>query len=227
MEFLHNLWIGIITAFRGIPMTLAVSIISVAIGLLIGFLLAFLRNSKYRVIRAISAVYVDVFRGTPMVVQAIIAAYGIPILLQSQGVDFNWPFMTIPATMVCALNSAAYMGEIVRGGLAAVDKGQREAAASLGITHSQAMRLVVVPQDHPPAAGQRIHHHDQGDRDPVLRGRRRDDAAGCASRVQNVRDVHSLYRRRDRVSDLHDPAFEVRALSGETDEDLRKRGKTA
>lgn len=146
MEFLSDLWLGIINAFRGIPMTLAVSAIAVAAGLLLGFVVAFLRKSKFKVLRAIAMVYVDVLRGTPLVVQALIMAYGVPVLLQQQGVDFKWPYLTIPATIVCSLNSAAYMGEIVRGGLEAVSKGQREAAASLGMTQRQANRLIVIPQ---------------------------------------------------------------------------------
>ena len=79
-------------------------------------------------------------------VQALIVSYGIPILLQSNGIMFRWPELVIPAMLVCALNSAAYMAEIIRGGIQAVDHGQIEAALSLGMTGRQINRLIVLPQ---------------------------------------------------------------------------------
>ena len=66
--------------------------------------------------------------------------------MNNNGGDFKWAQDVIPAMLCCGLNSAAYMGEIVRSGLNAVEKGQLEAAASLGMTHGQAMRLIVIPQ---------------------------------------------------------------------------------
>ncbi|MGN0709260.1 MAG: amino acid ABC transporter permease [Anaerovoracaceae bacterium] len=146
MNFLSGLWLGITTAFRGVPATMSVSAIAVVIGLILGFLLAFMRMSKIGVLRGISLVYTDIVRGTPLVVQLFILAYGVPVLVQYFGNEFKWPYLVIPAIIVCGLNSAAYMAEIIRGGLQAVDKGQLEAAASLGMTHKQSMRLVVVPQ---------------------------------------------------------------------------------
>lgn len=145
-EFLSNLWLGITTALKGAPMTLGVSLFAVIVGMMLGFCLAFMRRSKHVILRGISTVYTDIVRGTPMVVQVLIFAFGIPQLLQNSNVPFRWPELVIPAAIVCGLNSAAYMGEIIRGGLQAVDKGQIEAASSLGMTHSQTMRLVVIPQ---------------------------------------------------------------------------------
>lgn len=146
MHFFSALWDGILEAFKGAPLTLSISFIAVIIGLIVGFLLAILRQSKFKILRAISMVYTDVVRGTPLVVQIFIASYGIPALLQSYGMDFKWANPAYPAIIVCGLNSAAYMGEIIRAGLEAVDKGQREAAMSLGMTHKQAMRLIIIPQ---------------------------------------------------------------------------------
>ena len=96
--------------------------------------------------RTISRLYTDIVRGTPLVVQIFIFVYGVQVFLQGQGLNFKWPDPAIPATLACGLNSAAYMGEIIRGGLAAIDKGQREAAMSLGMTSRQSMRLVILPQ---------------------------------------------------------------------------------
>ncbi|MDD6154442.1 MAG: amino acid ABC transporter permease [Eubacteriales bacterium] len=146
IEFFQQLGVGIVMAFKGAPTTLGVSALAVVVGLVLGFLLAFMRMSKIKVLRGLSTFYVDVVRGTPLVVQVFIAAYGIPTLIQNNGGDFRWSSLMIPALIMCGCNSAAYMAEIVRGGLQAVDPGQLEAAASLGMTHSQAMRLVVVPQ---------------------------------------------------------------------------------
>ena len=146
MDFLEKLWFGFPTAMKGAPLTIGVSILAVVIGLILGFGLAMMRRSKIGIFRLISGVYIDVIRGTPMVVQALIFAYGVPQLLQKNGVPFRWPELIIPCMVVCGMNSAAYMAEIIRGGLQAVDKGQTEAAMSLGMTHSQTMRLVVIPQ---------------------------------------------------------------------------------
>ncbi len=131
---------------KGAPYTVGVSFFAVIIGLIIGFGLAMMRMSKIRIFRLISGVYIDIIRGTPMVVQALIFAYGVPQLLQKNGIPFRWPELLIPCMLVCGMNSAAYMAEIIRGGLQAVEKGQMEAAMSLGMTHSQAMRLVIIPQ---------------------------------------------------------------------------------
>ena len=81
-----------------------------------------------------------------MLVQALIMAYGVPQLLQSIGVPFKWPELVIPAIIVCGLNSAAYMCEVIRSGIQAVDKGQVEAARSLGMPKKMAMKLIVIPQ---------------------------------------------------------------------------------
>ena len=146
MDFLEKLWFGFTTAMKGAPLTIGVSILAVVIGLILGFGLAMMRRSKIKIFRLVSGIYIDVIRGTPMVVQALIFAYGVPQLLQKNGVPFRWPELIIPCMVVCGMNSAAYMAEIIRGGLQAVDKGQTEAAMSLGMTHAQTMRLVVIPQ---------------------------------------------------------------------------------
>ena len=131
---------------KGAPYTIGVSFFAVIIGMIIGFVLAMMRMSKVRIFRLISGIYIDIIRGTPMVVQALIFAYGVPQLLQKSGVPFRWPELLIPCVLVCGMKRAAYMAEIIRGGLQAVEKGQMEAAMSLGMTHSQAMRLVIIPQ---------------------------------------------------------------------------------
>ncbi|MCQ2547644.1 MAG: amino acid ABC transporter permease [Clostridia bacterium] len=139
---------GILVALKGVPMTLAVAIIAVAIGFCVGLLLALMKLSKKKILRAISNVYVEIIRGTPLLVQALIFAYGLP-----QVFGFHYPRyvfgisgLIIPAIIVCGFNSAAYMAEVIRGGIQAVPKGQREAALALGMSRIQVMKLVVIPQ---------------------------------------------------------------------------------
>lgn len=99
-----------------------------------------LRLVVLRVVNALLAIYIEVFRGTPMMVQAMLLFYGIP---QLTGFQFN----SLPAAMlVIVLNTGAYMAEIVRGGIQSVDSGQTEAGKAIGMTHWQIMANVVLPQ---------------------------------------------------------------------------------
>ena len=89
----------------------------------------------------------DVLRGTPLLVQVLILAYGVPQLLKSSfGLPFHWPHLIIVGFIACGINSSAYMAEIIRSGLQAIDIGQSEAARSLGMSQRQTMRYVVIPQ---------------------------------------------------------------------------------
>ena len=137
---------GFLIACKGIPATVGVSLFAIVLGALVGLLVAFARMNKNKLLRGVGTVYVEVIRGTPMIVQALLMAYGIPQLLQSAGIGFKWPELVIPAMLVCGINSSAYMAEVIRSGLQAVDKGQVEAARSLGMPQKMAMRLVIIPQ---------------------------------------------------------------------------------
>ncbi|NLY87175.1 MAG: amino acid ABC transporter permease [Clostridiales bacterium] len=137
---------GFLIACKGIPTTVWVSLLAIIIGAALGLLLALFRQTNNKILQVIAKIYVDVVRGTPMLAQALIMAYGIPQLLQIANPAFKWPNMVIPAIMVCGFNSAAYMSEVIRSGIQAVDKGQMEAARSLGMSHGMAMRLIIIPQ---------------------------------------------------------------------------------
>ncbi|MBQ0018380.1 MAG: amino acid ABC transporter permease [Clostridiales bacterium] len=139
-------WKGFLIACKGIPTTVWVSLVALTIGSLLGLLLALGSQGKNRILKGIIKVYIDVVRGTPMIVQALVFAYGIPQFLQANGIMFKWAYLVIPAVLCCGLNSAAYMAEVVRSGIQAVDKGQMEAARSLGMSKKMAMRLVIIPQ---------------------------------------------------------------------------------
>lgn len=137
---------GILVALRGAPMTIGVSLFALLLGIIFGLFLSLMRTSKIKVLKILSSIYIEVVRGTPLIVQALIMAYGIPYLIQQNGGNFKWISLALPAMMVCGMNSAAYMAEVIRGGIQAVDKGQIEAAKSLGMKKSQVMRLIVLPQ---------------------------------------------------------------------------------
>ena len=140
---------GFLIACKGIPTTVVVSLIAIVLGAALGLLLALCSQTKSKILQVIAKVYVDVIRGTPMLVQALIMAYGVPWLLQSWGSAFKWDNLgglVVPAVIVCGCNSAAYMSEVIRSGIQAIDKGQMEAARSLGMTHGMAMRLIIIPQ---------------------------------------------------------------------------------
>ena len=137
---------GFLVALKGAPMTIGVSLVAVLIGVIFGLILALMKMSKLKIVNLPAGAYVEIVRGTPMLVQALLMAYGVPQLVQSLGGSFRWPYLVIPAIMVCGLNSAAYVAEVIRSGLQAVDKGQMEAARSLGMSKGMAMRLIIIPQ---------------------------------------------------------------------------------
>lgn len=137
---------GIQVAYSGATTTLLICGVAVVLGLVLGLIVALCRTSHSKVLRGIGSVYVDVLRGTPLVVQALILYFGVPTLIQSLGVDFTWGTPIIASMIACGVNSSAYVGEIIRSGLQAIDKGQAEAARSLGMSHAQTMKLVIIPQ---------------------------------------------------------------------------------
>ena len=137
---------GFLVAFQGVPVTVGVTLIAMVTGVVLGLVLALMKMSRIKVLTALASLYIEIIRGTPLIVQALIMAYGLPQLLQSSGISFRWPYLIIPAVIVCGLNSAAYVAEVIRSGIQAVDKGQMEAARSIGMTRAQAMKLIVIPQ---------------------------------------------------------------------------------
>ena len=135
---------------RGAGLTLLISITGTIAGLIIGLLIGVYRTAPTAKNKALALlqtlfgwflnVYIEIFRGTPMIVQSMVIYYGTA---QAFGVSID---RTIAAIFIVSINTGAYMSEIVRGGIFAVDKGQFEAATALGMTHNQTMRKVVLPQ---------------------------------------------------------------------------------
>jgi len=125
----------------GAGITIEITTLSVAFGLLIGMFVGIGRLSQRRMISFPAAIYVDFIRGTPLLVQIFLIYFALPKLLGGQRID---PF--IAAITACSINSGAYVAEIFRGGIQSIDKGQLEAGRSLGMTWGQTMRFVVLPQ---------------------------------------------------------------------------------
>lgn len=150
-------WVGFIldkygTLFlSGVGVTLLVAITGTVIGFVIGLLVAILRTIPvaprdpwYRrvplkVLSGLLNVYIEVFRGTPMIVQAMVIYYG------SMQMGLRMPVL-VAAVLIVSVNTGAYMAEIVRGGISSVPRGQKEAACAIGMTHWQSMVHVVLPQ---------------------------------------------------------------------------------
>ena len=124
----------------GIYATLYVTIAALAIGAVVGLVVGIGRLSKRRLLAALAGAYVEVFRNTPALVQLIWVYYCLPILT---GINMS---AAVSCTIALAVNGAAYMAEIVRGGIQSIDRGQVEAARTLGLSHFQTMRKIVLPQ---------------------------------------------------------------------------------
>ena len=135
---------------KGAGMTLLIAIFSTFVGTIIGLLIGVFRTLPtsenpvarflQKVLNAIITIYVEVFRGTPMMVQAMVIFYGLALAFH---IDLN---RVVAGLLIVSINTGAYMTEIVRGGIFAVDKGQFEAAQAIGMNHRQTMMKVVLPQ---------------------------------------------------------------------------------
>ena len=124
----------------GAVVTVRITALSVFLGIIGGLFVGIARISGSRVLRLVSAVYVDFLRGTPLLVQIFLVYFALPVLT---GQRIN-PF--IAAIAACSINSSAYIAEIFRAGIQSVDAGQMEAGRSLGMTWGQTMRYIIVPQ---------------------------------------------------------------------------------
>jgi len=122
----------------GIRVTLVLSLFSVLLGLLIGILLALGKLSKFKLLQWVCDLYIDVIRGTPTMVQLLIIYF---VIFASINIDRQ-----IVAVIAFGINSSAYVAEIIRGGILSVNKGQTEAGRSLGLTGTQTMTHIVMPQ---------------------------------------------------------------------------------
>ncbi len=152
MQFLETMG-NMITKYsgffiEGVENTLILSFFTVLFGTILGTLMAMARMSKFAPLKWLATAYIEFFRGTPLMVQLMFIFYGLPMIgVTFPTVSFIPDFDRFAAGVVAmSLNSCAYVAEVIRSGIQAVDKGQMEAARSLGFHHKQAMTLVILPQ---------------------------------------------------------------------------------
>lgn len=127
--------------FEGLKNTLILTCISVALGTVLGALVALMRMSKSKILRFVSSVYIEVIRGTPILLQLYIFYFVLPNIITFLKLSqFMW------VSIALCVNSAAYVSEVIRSGIQAVDKGQTEAARSLGMSEGQTMMKIILPQ---------------------------------------------------------------------------------
>lgn len=136
------------TLLPGVPITLLIAVVAFFCGSVIGFLIALIRLYSIPFISQVAIFYVSLFRGTPLLVQIFVFYYGIPIFIKSMGLDSS--FTNIDAMyyafVAFSFYASAYLSEIFRAAMLSVDKGQREAAYSLGMNNMQTLRRIVIPQ---------------------------------------------------------------------------------
>ena len=130
----------------GAAVTVQITTIAIIVGVILGIVLALGKLSKRKVFKIPATMYIEFFRGTPLLVQVFLVYFGIPGLMNDTfGIRVNFSAITA-GIFVCSINSAAYVAEIFRAGIQSIDRGQMEASRSLGMTQKQAMRYIVLPQ---------------------------------------------------------------------------------
>lgn len=146
-----NIWQWMPTFLEGTTVTIVLSLSTVLLGSLIGLVTVLMQQSEMKVLNWIASIYTNVIRGTPMLLQLFLWLYGLPMIGISfssigflGGIYGSREFIT--AVVALGINSGAYVSEVLRGGLEAVDKGQVEAGRALGLSKSETMFSIVIPQ---------------------------------------------------------------------------------
>lgn len=138
LDALPNLLVGAV-------ITVQLAVITIFFGLIGGSLMGIARLSPIPAVRIATRIYVDFFRGTPLLVQIYVIYFGIPSLIQSMGSQFTFS-RPVAAILALSLNATAYIAEIVRSGIQSIELGQREASESLGLSPIQTMVYIIFPQ---------------------------------------------------------------------------------
>mgnify|MGYP003621157983 CR=1 FL=1 len=148
-EFMLNSFEKILSA---LPVTLNISIVTMIFSLILSFFVAMVRINKVKIISRLATVYVSFIRGTPLLVQIYLSYYAIPKFLNHMNVRFGWTLnvnnvpVIVFVYIAFILNMSAYMSETFRAAILSVEKGQMEAAISIGMSKWQAMRRIILPQ---------------------------------------------------------------------------------
>lgn len=140
MELFALLKDSLPSLLSGLWITAQIAVISLILAVILGIILGIFSISRSKILTAISTVYIYFIRGTPLMIQALFLYFGVG---QALGIRFN---PMVAAIITLTLNAGAYMSEIFRAGIQAVDNGQMEAARSLGLSYSKTMKKVILPQ---------------------------------------------------------------------------------
>lgn len=134
--------------FEGVKNTLIIAAMSVVFGLILGIFMAMMKMSSIKILKWFATAYVEFIRGTPLLVQLMFIFYGLPMVgITFPDVSFIPNFSRFMAGVIAmSLNSCAYIAEVIRSGIQAVDAGQMEAARSIGFRYGDSMKLVILPQ---------------------------------------------------------------------------------
>lgn len=136
----HVMWETVPLLLNGMGLTLYITIIGLLAGFMVGVAMGLFKVSKYSCLRALSSVYVEIIRGTPLIVQVMFLYFGVPMAMGTRISPITAGIIAI------AVNSGAYIAEIVRGAVQSIDVGQTEAGRSIGLTRMQTMIYVIWPQ---------------------------------------------------------------------------------
>lgn len=145
-------WTALLQLLSVVPTTLLITAVSVTCGLAIGTAVALIRTYRVPILHPLAAAYVTFIRGTPMITHLLLIYFGLPLILDGLSASFGWGFRSASIPMIgfafisFSVTAGAYASEVVRSGLLAVDRGQLEAAHSIGMTTAQALRRIVFPQ---------------------------------------------------------------------------------
>ena len=133
-------WQNIDIILQAMLVTLLLALLAESLGIVLGLVLSLLKIARSRIMSAPAQLYIDIFRGTPLLVQIIFIYYATPLI----GIRFQSLFMA--GLVALTLNGAAYVAEIFRSGIQSIDRGQMEAGRASGLTYPQTMRYIIVPQ---------------------------------------------------------------------------------
>ncbi len=140
MKFIDLLVLHFPTFTKAMLITVEVTAMALFFATVLGVIFCLFKLSKFKPLQWIANIYISIIRGTPLVVQILFMYFGLPMAF-----GFKWQLM-VAGVVIMSINAGAYMTELIRGGIEAIDKGQMEAARSLGLSYAQSMRKIVLPQ---------------------------------------------------------------------------------
>ena len=143
---MNVIWDNLPVILGGLALTIQYSIVAIILMVVIGLIAALMRLSKLAPLRWIASAYVEMFRSTPLLVQLFFIVLGLPAILPVNQWFGQLMYPILAAALTLSLNEGAYVTEIIRAGILGVDRGQKEAALSVGMTDFQTMRYIVLPQ---------------------------------------------------------------------------------